>query len=47
MSTGEVADLLAALRAGDLSLSEVAEDGHYHVEYAGGQTPDYKITVFD
>jgi hypothetical protein len=25
MSSGEVADLLAALRAGDLSLSEVAE----------------------
>jgi len=29
------------------SLSEVAEDGHYHVEYLGGKTPDYKITVFD
>ena len=29
------------------SLSEVAEDGLYHVEYAGGKTPDYKITVFD
>jgi hypothetical protein len=29
------------------SLSEVAEEAHYHVEYAGGQTPDYKITVFD
>jgi predicted alpha/beta hydrolase family esterase len=29
------------------SLSEVAEDGHYHVEYPGGATPDYKITVFD
>jgi predicted alpha/beta hydrolase family esterase len=29
------------------SLSEVAEDGHYRVEYSGGKTPDYKITVFD
>jgi hypothetical protein len=29
------------------SLSEVAEEAHYHVEYAGGKTPDYKITVFD
>jgi hypothetical protein len=29
------------------SLSQVAEDGHYHIEYAGGKTPDYKITVFD
>jgi predicted alpha/beta hydrolase family esterase len=29
------------------SLSEVTEDGHYHVEYPGGATPDYKITVFD
>jgi hypothetical protein len=29
------------------SLSEVAEDAGYHVEYAGGRTPDYKITVFD
>jgi hypothetical protein len=29
------------------SLSEVAEDAHYHVEYAGGNSPDYKITVFD
>jgi hypothetical protein len=29
------------------SLSEVAEDARYHVEYAGGNTPDYKITVFD
>ena len=29
------------------SLSEVAEEGHYHVEYPGGKTPDYKITVFD
>jgi hypothetical protein len=29
------------------SLSEVAEDAHYHVEYAGGNSPDYKIAVFD
>jgi hypothetical protein len=29
------------------SLSEVSEEGHYHVEYPGGKTPDYKITVFD
>jgi hypothetical protein len=29
------------------SLSEVAEDAHYHVEYAGGKSPDYKISVFD
>jgi predicted alpha/beta hydrolase family esterase len=29
------------------SLGEVAEDGHYRVEYPGGKTPDYKITVFD
>ncbi len=29
------------------SLSEVAEEGHYHVEYPGGNSPDYKITVFD
>jgi len=29
------------------SLSEVAADGRYHVEYAGGNSPDYKITVFD
>jgi hypothetical protein len=29
------------------SLSEVAEDARYHVEYAGGNSPDYKITVFD
>ncbi|HEY3861467.1 MAG TPA: hypothetical protein VGO59_06210 [Verrucomicrobiae bacterium] len=29
------------------SLSEVNEDAHYHVEYAGSQTADYKITVFD
>jgi hypothetical protein len=29
------------------SLSEVAEDAHYHVEFPGGKTPDYKITVFD
>jgi hypothetical protein len=29
------------------SLSEVAEDAHYHVEYARGNSPEYKITVFD
>ena len=29
------------------SLSEVSEDGHYHVEYAGGKTADYKIAIFD
>ncbi|HEV7924121.1 MAG TPA: hypothetical protein VGR14_02125 [Verrucomicrobiae bacterium] len=29
------------------SLSEVAEEAHYHVEYKGGQSPDYKISVFD
>jgi hypothetical protein len=29
------------------SLSEVAEEAHYHVEYAGRKSPDYKITVFD
>jgi hypothetical protein len=29
------------------SLNEVAEDAHYHVEYAGGKSPDYKISVFD
>ena len=29
------------------SLSEVAEEAHYHVEYAGGNSPDYKISVFD
>jgi hypothetical protein len=29
------------------SLSEVAEDGHYHIEFSGGKTPDYKISVFD
>jgi hypothetical protein len=29
------------------SLSEVSEEAHYHVEYGGGKTPDYKITVFD
>jgi hypothetical protein len=29
------------------SLSDVAEDARYHVEYAGGNTPDYKISVFD
>jgi hypothetical protein len=29
------------------SLSEVEEDSHYHVEFPGGKTPDYKITVFD
>jgi hypothetical protein len=30
-----------------VSLSEVAEDAHYHVEYARGNSPDYKISVFD
>jgi hypothetical protein len=29
------------------SLLEVTEDGLYHVEYAGKQTPDFKIKVFD
>jgi hypothetical protein len=29
------------------SLSEVTEDGLYHVEYANKKTPDFKITVFD
>ncbi len=29
------------------SLSEVAEDGRYHVEYSGGRSPDFKIRVFD
>ncbi len=29
------------------SLSEVSEEGIYHVEYAGGKTRDYKISVFD
>src|SRR5271168_1307184 len=24
------------------SLSEVAEEAHYHVEYKGGKSPDYK-----
>ena len=26
---------------------EVAEEGHYHVEYRGGKTPDFKISVFE
>jgi hypothetical protein len=29
------------------SLSEVAEDAHYHVEYARGNSPEFKISVFD
>lgn len=29
------------------SLSEVTEEGVYHIEYAGGKTRDYKISVFD
>jgi hypothetical protein len=29
------------------SLAEVSEEGLYHVEYAGGKTRDYKISVFD
>jgi len=29
------------------SLSEVVEEAHYHVEYVGGKSPDYKISVFD
>lgn len=29
------------------SLSEVSEGGLYHIEYAGGKTRDYKISVFD
>jgi hypothetical protein len=29
------------------SVGELAEDGHYHVEYPRGKTPDYKITVFE
>jgi hypothetical protein len=29
------------------SLSEVAEEAHYHIEYVGGKSPDYKIAVFD
>lgn len=29
------------------SLSEISEDGFYHIEYRGGKTRDYKITVFD
>lgn len=29
------------------SLSEVSEGGIYHIEYAGGKTRDYKISVFD
>jgi hypothetical protein len=29
------------------SLSEVSEAGIYHIEYAGGKTRDYKISVFD
>jgi hypothetical protein len=29
------------------SLGDVSEEGIYHVEYRGGKTRDYKITVFD
>ncbi|HWF18739.1 MAG TPA: hypothetical protein VG754_05700 [Verrucomicrobiae bacterium] len=29
------------------SLSEMSEEGIYRVEYAGGKTRDYKITLFD
>jgi hypothetical protein len=29
------------------NLSEVSEAGIYHIEYAGGKTRDYKISVFD
>lgn len=29
------------------SLGEVSEAGIYHIEYAGGKTRDYKISVFD
>jgi hypothetical protein len=29
------------------SLSEVSEAGIYHIEYAGGKTRDYKISVFE
>lgn len=29
------------------SLSEISEGGIYHIEYAGGKTRDYKISVFD
>ncbi|MGO8699656.1 MAG: hypothetical protein ACLQVY_18305 [Limisphaerales bacterium] len=29
------------------SLDEVAEEGHYHVEYGGGKTPDFRISVFE
>lgn len=29
------------------SLNEVAENGIYHIEYAGKKTRDYKISVFD
>jgi len=29
------------------SLSEVVEDAHYHVEYAHGNSPEYKIIIFD
>ncbi len=29
------------------TLTEVSEEGIYHVEYAGGKTRDYKISVFD
>lgn len=29
------------------SLNEVAENGIYHIEYAGRKTRDYKISVFD
>jgi hypothetical protein len=29
------------------TLSEVSEEGIYHIEYASGKTRDYKISVFD
>lgn len=29
------------------TLSEVSEEGIYHIEYAGGKTRDYKISVFE
>lgn len=29
------------------SLSEVSEEGHYHIEYDGRKSGDYKVAVFD
>jgi len=29
------------------SLEEVAEEGHYHIEYGGEKSPDFKISVFE